>query len=239
MKKIIFTVVLYVLSLALFVLCGYLIYLSYGAKPSNVIFVLLGILAFPLSSVLHELGHALFGLFVKIKAVPEFKFRGSSSCKIIPKTLKNIKARVIFTTVGGLFVNFALTVIGIIALAVPAVPVWLCVALPASFYLFALNILPLGLDERTDGEVIYELIKETDSAKVMLAVLTIQAHICCGEAISELDEDLFFNVPQICEDDINFIALTQMRYEYFNAKGDEINAEKYKSRYEELKKEYL
>lgn len=239
MKRTAITLLLYALALALFVLCGYFIYLDYGANPLNVLFVIAVFAAFPISVLLHECGHALFGLFVKIKAVPEFKLRGASSCKIIPKTYKNLKARVIFTTLGGVAVNFIFMVLGITALAVPAVPVYLSCVLPSSFYFFALNLLPLGLGDKTDGEVVYGLIKGDDGAKVMLAVLTIQAHIYCGEAIEGLDEKLFFDVPQLPEDDMNFIALTQLRYEYFKAKGDEENAQKYKSRYEELKKEYL
>lgn len=90
------------------------------------------VLAFPLSVVLHEFGHMLFGALVKIKAVPSFKIFGSSSCKIIPKTDKNLKRRIIFTALGGLIVNFALVVFSIIAMIdAVGLPFWASVFFPS------------------------------------------------------------------------------------------------------------
>ncbi len=73
----------------------------------------------------------------------------------------------------------------------------------------------------------------------MLAVLTVQAQVLNGKPIKEVDESLLFSVPQIQEDDPAFISLTELRYEYFKAKGEEEQAEKFKTRFEELKKEYM
>ena len=197
------------------------------------------IAAFPLSSLLHELGHMLFGALVKIKCVPKFSILHSSSCKIAPKTDKNLKGRIIFTTLGGVTVNLILAVLGIVAFFVPAVPLWLSAILPASLYLFTLNVMPVTLsDGKTDGLVVLELAKNEDTAKVMLAVLTVQAQILNGKPIEEIEESLLMDLPQIQEDDINFIALTQLRYEYFKAKGDDQSAEKYLKRFESLK-EYI
>lgn len=103
-----------------------------------------------------------------------------------------------------------------------------------------MNAMPVQFDSgRTDGLVGWELFNNSDSAKVMIAVLTVQAQVLNGKPFEEVDEKLLFEVPQIQEDDINFIALTELRHEYFKAKGDESQAEKYRLRFEELKKEYL
>ena len=93
--------------------------------------------------------------------------------------------------------------------------------------------------ENTDGRILSELIRNTDEAKVMLAVLTVQALVLNGKPINEVDEALLFDLPVIMEDDPAFISLTELRYEYFSAKGEEEKAKQYKQRFEELEKEYL
>jgi len=244
MKSRVISWVIYILSLALMLYSGYRVYTEYN----NLVFLWYAfaiVCAIPVCSILHELGHMLFGAFVKIKATPNFsswrKFMEASSSVIIkPRTDKNLRRKIIFTTSGGLFVNFIFMILGIVALCVPAVPTYLSAFLWASAYLFVFNALPLSLgDGKTDGLVICELIKNEDPAKVMLAVLAVQAQVLNGKPIEEVKESLLFDLPVIREDDQNFIALTELRYEYFEAKGDTEQAEKYKQRFEELKKEYL
>ena len=161
---------------------------------------------------------------------------GSASCTVVPKTDKGLKGRIIFTASGGLFVNLLFIALGVVALFVPAVPVAISICvLPASFYLFALNVAPIQLDGgKTDGLVIYELAKNDDNAKVTIAVLTVQAQILSGKSIEEVDEKLLFDLPVIQEDDAAFISLTELRYEYFKAKGNEEQAQKYKQRLDGL-----
>ncbi len=192
------------------------------------------------ASLFHEFGHMLFGAFVKIKVkLVYLKPFSSSSVKIIPKTVKNLKRRVICTVSGGLVINALFIVLGALALFVPVIPVYISLVLPASFYIFALNALPLQFESgKTDGLVLHELATGSDEAKVMLAVLAIQAQILSGKPIEEIDKKFFIGLPVIREDDQSFIALTELRHEYFKAKGDEEQAEKYKNRLEELK-EYL
>lgn len=214
---------------------------------SPVMLALLGvaaILSLPVCSLLHELGHVLFGVFSKIHAKMNLKsifvFFKPSSCEIIPCTDKAIKKRLIITTIGGLAVNLIFIIFGIIAITVKAVPIYLAMITPASFYLFVINICPMETGGgKTDGLLISEIYKGEDSAKVMLSVLTVQAQVLNGKPIAEVDEQLLFNLPQIQEDDPAFISLTELRAEYFAAKGDEENAQKYQSRFEQLKNDYL
>lgn len=237
MKK--FTVALAIIGALLFAaLLGYIYWLKYGLWAIAVWAAML--LALPFSSLLHELGHMLFGAICKIKAVPKFKLFGSSSCKIIPKTDKNLKARLMVTTCGGLIINALLFIFGVVSLSVEVIPVWLAFLMPANIYLYIMNAMPVQFDSgKTDGLVWLELLNHNDSAKVMLAVLTVQAQVLNGKPIEEVDEELLFGVPQIIESDESFIALTELRYEYCKAKGEQEQAEKYKARFEELKKEYL
>lgn len=231
------------LGTALFVLvataeCVLLHYFQYGLVGLFSIPAVL--LAFVVSELFHELGHVLFGACCKIKTVPKISFTGSSSCLIIPKTEKNLKKRIIVTAAGGCVFNFLLIVLGLLAFSVKAIPVWLSVAMPSSIYLLLLNAFPyINKNGKTDGMVIEELIKNDDNAKVMLAVLTVQAQVLKGKPIEEVDEKLLFDLPVIQEDDPAFISLTQLRCEYFAAKGDSEQAEKYRQRLQSLKEEYM
>ena len=55
-----------------------------------------------------------------------------------------------------------------------------------------------------------------------------------GTFLKDIDEGLLLDVPQLPEDDINFIILTQLRYEYYLAKGNDSEAYKYFMRYQQL-----
>ncbi len=193
------------------------------------------------ASLLHELGHMLFGAMSRVKAVPELSFFASSSCKIIPKTHKNLRARMIVTSLGGLIVNLIFVVLGIVVAAVPDLPVWLGVLSPASAYLFVLNAFPVEYSGgKSDGRVVVDLLqKNNPESKVMLAVLGVQAMLLNGTDIKDIDKSLIFDLPQIREDDPSFVCLCELRYKYLEALGNKEEAEKYKRRFEDLKEEYF
>lgn len=250
--KLAWSIAVKIAAFALLAYCGVRVIFDSSHWIWAVLVGLIMAISCPLSSVLHELGHMLFGATVKIKAVPDsenFKtflketfldWWAPSSCKIIPKTETGLRGRVILTALGGSVVNLIFIILGIIALCVPSVPTGLCALLPASFHLLALNALPFNFDNgKSDGEIVLELIKNGDEAKVMLAVLQVQAQVLGGKPIGEVDEKLLLNLPQIREDDLSFISLCELRAEYFTAKGDTANAEKWRTRFEQLKEEYL
>ena len=194
------------------------------------------IIALPFVSLLHELGHIIFGAMVKIKAVPKFSLFGSSSVRLIPKTAQNLRPKLIFTAMGGLVFNFIIIVIAFSPIYYDVMPAWLTVFLPSSVYLFMLNSVNA---ENTDGQILSNLFSNSDNAKVMLAVLCVQAQVLKGKPIEEVDEKLLFDLPVIQEDDPAFISLMQLRCEYFAAKGDAEQAEKYRQRLQSLKEEYM
>ena len=246
--KLIWSIAVKIASLALLAYCGIRVIFDSSHWATAVAVGIIMVLSCPISALLHELGHMLFGIAVKIRAVPDKNFIkntflnwwDSSSCKIIPKTDKGLRGRVIFTAIGGSAVNAVFILLGILALCIPSVPTELCALLPASFHLLALNALPVSYESgKSDGEIVSELIKNGDGAKVMLAVLTVQAQILNGKPIAEIDEKTLFDLPQIREDDESFIALCELRAEYYSAKGDSENAEKWRNRFEQLKEEYL
>lgn len=242
MKRAVF-ILTCILSAAVADVCAYLSYIKSSFENAYlsfaVYFPLLAV-SIPLASVLHEIGHFFFGAAVRVMAIPKFRLFAPSSCKIVPTKDKGLKGRIIFTACGGLAVNFLCIILGVLSLTVRAIPTEISAILPYSLYLFLINAFPFWYgDGKTDGLVISELIKNEDTAKVMLAVLSVQAQTLQGKKISEIDETMLFSLPQIREDDENFIALTYLRYMYFEEKGDTVNAEKYRSRFESLKSDYL
>jgi hypothetical protein len=68
----------------------------------------------------------------------------------------------------------------------------------------------------------------------MLAILKVQGQVNCGTLLKDIDESWLFDVPQLPEDDINFIILTRLRYEYFIAKDDDKRALEYYNRFNQL-----
>lgn len=196
------------------------------------------------ATALHECGHALFGLLSGVRAKLSVKsltsFFKTPSVEVIPKTDKNLKTRIIITSLGGVAVNLLFIVFGVLALAIPQIPLWLSAVSIIHIALFFDNLFPIEYNAgKSDGLVILELLKNEDSAKVTLAVLTVQAQVLSGKPIGEVDKKLLFDLPQIQEDDPAFISLTELRAEYFAAIGDEAQAQKYQSRFEQLKQDYL
>lgn len=198
------------------------------------------IAAIPVASLLHELGHMLFGAMCGIKTKPRFSLFGSSSCALMPQKENKIKSRVLFTAYGGAVVNLLIVVACGSLIALGVVPVWLSVLIPANAYICILNYIPAHYSSgKSDGLIIVEVMNERDEGKVLLSVLTVQAQILNGKPIQEVDEKLLFDLPQIREDEQSFIALTELRYEYMKATGNEEEAQKYKERFNQLKNEYM
>ena len=131
-------------------------------------------LALPFASLLHELGHMLFGAIFKIKTVPKFSLFGSSCVRLIPKTDKRLRPKLFFTAAGGLAVNLIIIVISSMPIYYGVLPTWVSVLLPSSVYLFILNYIE---SKDTDGFVWTNLLCKKDEEKVVVAVLTVQAQV--------------------------------------------------------------
>ena len=80
--------------------------------------------------------------------------------------------------------------------------------------------------------------KGEPSYLVLERVLTIQGMLSEGAKLEDIDEQFFYSVPQVAEDDAAFIMLVSLRADYYKAKGDEANAAKWEERLSSLL-EYL
>lgn len=205
----------------------------YALIPIYIILIVLG--AF-IDELVHEGAHflvgAICGMGVKPPKIRIFK---SSSVEMYPRGVKAMRLRFILTAAAGLFFDLLIIALGIIALTVPSVPAFFALGLPYAFYSFVINVAPLEYGAgKTDGLVVCEAIANTPSAQVMFAVLKVQGKVNGGLLLKEIDESMLLDVPQIQEDDINFIMLTQLRFEYYEAKGNDSEAYKYFMRYKDL-----
>lgn len=229
------TAVAAVLALAAAALGSWGIYIATGAWWSIVINIVLSALFFPVASLLHELGHKLFGAFSGMKVrLGRFTIFAPSSCQIMPKSAKNVGRAFVVTACGGLAVNFILAAAGLVPLCFGFA--YLSFLAPSSVYLFVINALPT---RDTDMSFIVSAAKNTAEWQVLLCALTIQGTIASGTPIADIPEDMFFSVPQVAEDEPAFIMLVSLRADYFAARGDEANAKKWGERARLLQEEYM
>ena len=180
-----------------------------GHDALAAIYVLLVAASVPFCDVLHECGHLVAG--------------------------KSMRARMLATSLGGLAVNAITFALGVAALCTSAMPSAFAALAPYSAYLLIVNAVPCEGEGKNDGLVASELIRLTDSSRVMLAVLRAQGMVNGGVPLANIPQALLFDLPQLPEDDVNFIILTQLRSEYFSARGDAAEAEKYFDRFEQIK----
>lgn len=205
----------------------------YALIPVYIILVVLG--GF-FVEIVHEGAHFLTGamLGMGVKA-PKIRLFKSSSVEVNPKGAKALRVRFVLTAAAGLFFDLLLIILGIIAFAVPSVTPVLGIALPYAFYQFVVNAVPADYScGKNDGTLVIEGFSRKPESQVLFRVLKIQGLISAGTPMVELDEGLLLDVPQIAEDELYYIILTQLRYEYYLAKGNDNEAYKYFLRYKDL-----
>ena len=214
-------------------------------------------------ALVHEIGHYIAGrkngFIFSSMAVWFFRLRKDGKkikfdfimlgeqagyTEMIPSSEQDLDVKLKKMTIGGLIASFIIMMLGIPALyltdylSVWAFAIWSMFLTMGAYYFFG-TALPAS-DEHTlnDGAVLYNLKKKTDTSKVMVNLLKIQANLYQGKTPSEIDEKLYFDVPQLREDDVNFALLLNARYQYYLDKKDYEDAQKCSDRLLTLE-EYL
>ena len=233
---------------AVIIVCGN----YYGVQLFDAIirFLIGAIIAGFLNTVAHELGHYFAGKkngfafssmviwFFKWKKVKnktkfEFVMMGDEAgyTEMIPTQTEDIDRKFIKMTNGGIFASLIITIFGIPPLFMGFLPIWIysiwSMFLPVGLYYFFGTYLPTCSGGMlNDGAVVSSIKKKTDSSLVMINLLKIQAQLYSGKTPKEVDENLYFDLPQLPEDDINFAMLLNSRYAYYIDKEDYENAKK-------------
>lgn len=205
----------------------------YVIVPAYIVAVFIGIIV---EQFVHEGAHFMIGGICKMGVkLPKIRLFKSSSVELYPKGDRHIKARFLATVLAGLIFDAMLIVIGVLAFAVPSIPAIIGFAAPYALYSFIINVVPFEYESgKTDGLVATEMIKNEPTALVLINILKIQGQLRDGKFMREIDESLLLDVPQLPEDDLNFIILTQLRYEYYLAVNNDSEAYKYFLRYQDL-----
>lgn len=235
--------------LALFV-CVYFCNNRYGINivKAMSIFAVGAIIAGIFNTFVHELGHMIAGKkngfefssmsvwffkWTKIKGRIHFNFvmMGDETgyTEMIPKYSENIEKRYKNMIVGAFYASFFAMLIGIPPLFLVNLPVWVygiwSMFLPVGAYFYFASALPMSTcGIRNDGGVVYGINKKDDQTAVLMSILSIQAQMYQGKTPSEVDEKLYFELPQLPEDDPLFAVLLNSRYNYYLDKCDFENA---------------
>ncbi len=233
-----------------------ILYLGLGAVVAGLI-----------NTFVHELGHVLAGKrngFVfsavtvwffnwkKVKNKIKFFFvmMGDEAgyTEMIPSKVNDMAKGLKKMSLGGPIASLIVTLVGVPALFVPGMPIFLyalwSMLFPIGIYFFLSSILPASNSGAlNDGAVAYGVSKNMPSLQVAINVLKIQQEMYNGKTPSEIDESLYFDLPQLPEDDLNFSLLLNARYLYYLDKEDYENAIKTTARLmsvvDYLPKEYV
>lgn len=151
--------------------------------------------------------------------------------QMIPKSKDDVGNRFKKMTSFSILFTFIPTILGIIPLLINTLPLWVyCIwatFLPMGMFSILDNGLPTSfMGVKNDGAIVYGLNKMDDSSKVLVNLLSIQAEMFNGKTPAEIDERLYFDLPQLKEDEINFFLLLNARYNYYLDKRDFVNAKR-------------
>lgn len=261
MKKAINKTLYYALTelffVIMFLVCGAMCFLSYrgSGKLLESLFCFLifaGVfILFAPCILVHECGHLFFGMCAHMKPVSlrvgwllfegkkvRFAFSPvAGETQFLPIGEKNVRRRIIATSLGGAVFNFIYGIVFLILFfALPYHPALLFFELFAPLHLFEgfCAMLPAELNAgRTDGEFVRLLQNNAPEAQVVIAVLTVQG-ILFHETFDGVDEGILFGLPVVREDDPAFLSLLHLRWQYLMWKGETERAGKELFRLEEL-----
>ena len=243
-KNIIFNVILLVLTLGAVFGVALTASNNYKTTDTWLVLVLLisgGIVAGLINAFAHELGHLIAGkvngfilsdmtvwFFRWSKEREKIRFdftligEQAGYTEMFPDGTENLGKRYKKMVAGGLIASFVCMLIGV-------VPLFLTDYMPFEAYAFWAMLLPLGAyyfignalpmvsgGAKNDGEVLSGLIKNDDSSKVAINLLAIQSELYYGKTPSQIDEKWYFDLPQLAEDDINFILLLNVTISVFS-----------------------
>ena len=205
-----------------------------------------GLVASLVCCVFHELGHIVFGLACSFRfnslRIGAFKiYRGegrlratfkdipetvAGAAEMLPKNADGLYTKYLLLTAGGLIFSALFLIACVVCVyfyaSLPfAAYAFACTGVPYAFHLFFYNALPFTSDDLdTDGALLRGLMKKETSYLTAVNILAVEGYLYQGYTPSEIDGKLYFGLPQLPEDDFNFILLTSYRLMYYIDGGD-------------------
>ncbi len=209
-----------------------------GNRIAAVSFALAGwATAYIIAPIVHELGHILFAksadmrlkmskfsFFRIIEKSGKLKFTFASpfapeETQVVPAKGGDMLRRFRLYTMGGLIFGG----IYIVVLAASALAFWGIGWEPAAFlfwggipyavYLFFLNALPFVYAAgKTDAAILRGLSRKEAAEQTMLSAMEIYGGLSEGKSFSRIDENLFFDLPQLPENEPMYAVILDLRY---------------------------
>lgn len=241
---------IYAIICTLLLVAGFVsvFFFAWNREIADTVKCLVGfVLGFVITPVVHELGHITFAknagldcVYVKCFCLRIYRKDGKKKVElaspfapdetqVMPKTGGDMRRRAMAYAIGGLVFSFILILVTVVcavlvqALDKPNYLLW--GLLPFMGYSFLLNVAPAEYPGgKTDTAVYIGLKKGYDAEKNMLSAMEIQGQLSQGKSFAEIDEGLYFNLPQLCEDEPLFAVILDLRYRYYLEKEDMDNA---------------
>lgn len=195
------------------------------------------------SVLIHELGHIVVGWICRMRLISVTVFRirisridqsvgivsapfSEGKCEMIPSGNGCLKARLIAFSLGGVLFNFLY--------AAAFIALYCCLPYHFALMLFA-AIAPVNLAEglralypaevnlsegKTDGKIAIDLIKGTPSALLTMRIMQLHGALY-EKTYQELDQELFYDVPNAEDDRYARLALLQLRLQYEDCCGND------------------
>ena len=200
-------------------------------------------IGFVFAPIVHELGHIVAAhradmetVYTKMFCLQFYKERSKKKIalispfkddetRVLPKSSGNMQQRAMQYTLGGLLFGGVFLTVLLIATIVCSIFVgvnyFLLGMIPYAAYLEVLNLLPVEYAAGKTDLLVYSGLKQgADAETVMVSAMEIQGKLYEGNTFSEIDEKLYFNLPQLCEDEPLFALILDLRYRYYLEKGD-------------------
>ncbi len=232
---------IYAIFCTLLLVAGFLLvfYFAWERNIWGTVACLGGLVAsFVLAPTLHELGHVVFAstakmrwVFVKffcfklytVEGKRRFAFSSpfaADQTQVVPTVGGDMPRRAARYTLGGLAFSgifLCLIFIGALLKSLLSTPDYFLWGLfPYTGYLFLLNLPPVEYGSgKTDTLVYLGIKKGGEGEKCMLAAMEIQGRLYEGKSFAEIDKALYFDLPQLSEEEPLFALLLQLRYYYY------------------------
>ena len=155
----------------------------------------------------------------------------------MPASSNHIRGRMIAFALGGVLMNFVYGVVFLtLYFTIPVTPALFFFELFAPLNLFEglVALFPAGVSAgKTDGKVMLDIARHTPDSEVFLSVFVAQGMLRT-KTYGEIPRGLLFDLPVVREDLWEFLALTQLRWQYLFYTGDKEGAKQQILRLESL-----
>ena len=217
---------------------------AWGEDTPTLVRAVFGIiLGFIVAPIFHELGHIIFAktanmcvvyskffCFKLVRKGKRLSLRfatpfAADETQVVPKTGGDMRRRTIGYALGGLVFSAIFLLVNLIGALCFSTQYIFWGVLPYAAYLFLLNAAPFEYASGKTDMLVYMGIKHGEpSEKTMLSAMEIFGRLYAGEHYTQIDTSLFFDTPQLAEDEPLYAVMLDLRYRYYLEKNELQNA---------------